>query len=74
MAIALREAGLVVQPEVELKARFRGRAIGAFRADLLVEHAVLVELKAARAIDSFHIARSSSVLICVHLWPHHHHR
>jgi GxxExxY protein len=52
MTIALRDAGLLVEPEVELHAGFRGRSIGTFRADLLVEGAVLIELKAARAIDS----------------------
>src|SRR5262245_19250944 len=57
MTIALREAGLTVKAEVELEARFRGRLVGTFRADLLVEDAVLVELKAARGIDSAHIAQ-----------------
>src|ERR1041384_1777947 len=51
MSIALREKGLTVEAEVELHARFRGRPIGTFRADLLVENLVVVELKAARAID-----------------------
>jgi GxxExxY protein len=64
MAIALTEAGLVVEPEVKLHARFRGRTIGAFRADMLVEGAVLVELKAARAIASAHIAQLLNYLRC----------
>ena len=64
MTIALREAGLVVQHEVELEARFRGRAIGVFRVDLLVESVVLVELKAARGIDSAHIAQLLNYLRC----------
>ena len=34
MTIALREAGLAVEAEVQLHARFRGRTIGTFRADL----------------------------------------
>ena len=60
VAMALREAGITVQAEMELQARFRGRSVGAFRADLLVEDAVLVELKAARGIDSAHTSRSCS--------------
>ena len=64
MVIALTDAGLVVEPEVRLHARFRGRAIATFRADLLVEGAVLVELKAARAIDSSHIAQLLNYLRC----------
>jgi GxxExxY protein len=64
MTIALREAGLAVKAEVELEARFRGRTVGAFRADLLVEDAVVVELKAARGIDSAHIAQLLNYLRC----------
>ena len=67
MTIALREAGLAAKREVELEARFRGRAIGAFRADLLVENAVLVELKTARGIDSAHIAQLLNYLRCTSL-------
>ena len=64
MVIALTDAGLVVEPEVKLHARFRGRPIGTFRADLVVEGTVLVELKAARAIDSSHIAQLLNYLRC----------
>jgi GxxExxY protein len=64
MTVALTEVGLDVEPEVELHARFRGRSIGTFRADLLVQGAVLVELKAARAIDSAHIAQLLNYLRC----------
>jgi GxxExxY protein len=64
MTVALRDAGLAVEPEVELNARFRGRSIGTFRADLLVEGAVLVELKAARAIGPAHVAQLLNYLRC----------
>ena len=67
MTMALREAGITVEAETELQARFRGRSIGAFRADLLVENAVLVELKAARGIDSTHIAQLLNYLRCTAL-------
>ena len=64
MTVALTEAGLAVEREVELQARFRGRSVGTFRADLLVQGAVLVELKAARAIDSSHLAQLLNYLRC----------
>ncbi|HEY7480323.1 MAG TPA: GxxExxY protein [Gemmatimonadales bacterium] len=64
MTIALREAGLRAESEVELHARFRGQSVGMFRADLLVEGAVLVELKAARAIEQAHIAQLLNYLRC----------
>ena len=64
MCIALRQKGLAVEREVELQARFRGQAIGTFRADLLVENLVVVELKAARNIDQAHIAQGLNYLRC----------
>ncbi len=67
MTMALREGGIAVEAEMAWQARFRGRSIGAFRADLLVENAVLVELKAARGIDSTHIAQLLNYLRCTAL-------
>jgi GxxExxY protein len=64
MTIALQEAGLRVQPERKVEARFRGRVIGTFRADLLIEGVVLVELKATLSIDSIHIAQLLNYLRC----------
>jgi GxxExxY protein len=57
MLIALREAGLKVETQVPIGVYFRGNRVGDFRADLMVENAVLLELKAARALDSSHEAQ-----------------
>ena len=57
MGIALKEAGLSALQQAPVTVRFRGRMIGDFRADLLVENAVIVELKAAKAIDGAHEAQ-----------------
>ncbi len=62
MTMALREAGLNVCREVSIPVWFRGRQIGVFKADLVVNNAVLVELKAARAIDSNHEAQTLNYL------------
>lgn len=51
MAIALRSHGLAVQPQAPITVSFRGEIVGEFFADLLVNDAVIVELKAARAIE-----------------------
>jgi GxxExxY protein len=51
MAIALRQAGLQVEQELPISVRFRGETIGDFKADLVVNGSVLLELKAVRAID-----------------------
>jgi GxxExxY protein len=57
MAIALREAGLRVQRQVPVPVLFRGQQVGDFRADLLVEQKVIVELKAARTLERSHEAQ-----------------
>jgi GxxExxY protein len=62
MAIALVQAGMNVERQYPLKVIFRGRVVGDFRADLIVEHAVILELKAATTIDSSHEAQSLNYL------------
>jgi len=52
MAIALSEGGLKVVQQAPINVRFRGHPVGEFRADLLVNDLVIVELKAARAMES----------------------
>jgi GxxExxY protein len=53
LAVALGEAGLEVQRQVPVPVWFRRRQID-FKADLLVDNKVLLELKAARTIDLAH--------------------
>ena len=57
MAIALSEAGLEVQRQVSLPVWFRGFRVGDFRADIMVNRAVLIELKSARSLDDAPIAQ-----------------
>ncbi len=57
MTIALQEAGLQVAREVPLPVWFRGRRVGQYFADLLVDNTILLELKTARAIESAHEAQ-----------------
>ncbi len=54
MRMALMQAGLRVKTEVPVPVSFRGVVIGMFRADLIVDDVVLVELKAADQIVSQH--------------------
>jgi GxxExxY protein len=54
LALALIQAGMEVDRQVPVCVWFRGQQIGDFRADLLVEGKVLLELKAARTIDQAH--------------------
>jgi GxxExxY protein len=54
LRIALMQAGLLVAVEVPVPVYFRGEVVGNFRADLMVNDCVLVELKAVAAFDRAH--------------------
>lgn len=57
MGIALRTLGLKVQQQEKIAVYFKGKIIGEYCADLLVENAVLVELKAASRITDDNVAQ-----------------
>lgn len=54
LVIALAESGLQVAAEVPLLVHFRGRVVGAFRADMVVNDSVIVEVKAVERIAKAH--------------------
>lgn len=62
LAIALADAGLKVLQQFPVTVSFRGHAVGHFRADLLVEDSVIVELKVARRLHTRHSAQLINVL------------
>ena len=55
--MALEESGLSTSREVPVPVWFRGRKVGQYYADLIVGGVVLLELKAARALDTTHEAQ-----------------
>jgi len=57
LAIGLTEAGLHVTRQVPTPIWFRGRTIGEYKADLIVNGVVLLELKATKSLDSSHEAQ-----------------
>ena len=57
MAIALTQKGISAARRHPLPVWFRGQQVGDFRADLVVGNAVIVELKAAGALESAHEAQ-----------------
>jgi GxxExxY protein len=57
LVIALNQAGLTASRQIPLPVWFRGHTVGEFRADLLVENCVLLELKAAQSLDLAHEAQ-----------------
>ena len=46
MLIALSDAGVTAQAQAPITVMFRGRSVGEFYADLLVDNRVIIELKA----------------------------
>jgi GxxExxY protein len=57
MVIALMEAGLGAVTQVPTAVYFRGRQVGDFKCDILVNNSVLLELKAAKGLDPAHEAQ-----------------
>lgn len=57
MALALTESGLANAREVPVPVWFRGRKVGQYFADLVVESHVLLELKVSRTFESAHEAQ-----------------
>ncbi len=54
LALALRDKGLTVAEEVPVSVFFRGRNVGDFKADLVVNGIILLELKTAECIVAAH--------------------
>jgi GxxExxY protein len=54
LALLLTEAGLIVRREVPFEIQFRGQCVGNYRADLIVESRVIVEIKTNRQIVLHH--------------------
>ena len=55
--LILREAGLTAERQVPVPVWFRNHKVGDFRADLMVENSILLELKSARLLEATHEAQ-----------------
>ena len=58
----LRKSELAVSQQHPMLVRYDGIVVGDYTVDLLVERIVLVELKAAKAIDEIHRAQCLNYL------------
>jgi len=54
LAVELRRAGLEVEQQRPITVRYKNEVVGDYFADLVVEGAVIVELKATRSIEPVH--------------------
>ncbi len=57
LAHELREQNVGVHEEAVVDVFYRGFKVGDYRADLLVDQTVIVEIKAAKAFDAIHKAQ-----------------
>jgi GxxExxY protein len=62
LALEIRKADLNLSQQQAIPVKYEGTIVGDFFYDLLVEGMVLVELKAAKAIDDAHIAQCLNYL------------
>ena len=67
MEIALEQEGLQVGRQVPLEVWFRSKQIGEFRADLIVEDLVILEMKACRTLGPTHEAQVLNYLRATNL-------
>ena len=57
LVIALQDKGLNTSRQVPIEVSFRGKGVGEFFADIIVEEELIVELKAVKSIAPEHIAQ-----------------
>jgi GxxExxY protein len=57
LSVALEESGLSIARETSVPVWFRGKKVGQYYADMIVERLILLELKAARTLESAHEAQ-----------------
>jgi GxxExxY protein len=62
LAHELRKAGLEVEQQAPISVTYDGVIVGSYAADLMVEHRLLVELKACKAMDDIHLAQCLNYL------------
>jgi len=62
LAHEIRKTGLLAQQQCQIEVFYDGAVVGEYVADLLVERCVLVELKAAKALEQVHLAQCLNYL------------
>ena len=71
LAFDLAKEGLHVNQQCPIAVKYDGITVGDYCADMLVEHRVLVELKAVKAFDEIHMAqcinylRATGLTVCL---------
>ena len=67
LAHELRKAGIQAEQQHGITVFYDGVAVGEYAADLLIERALLVELKAVKEFDEIHLAQCLNYLRATNL-------
>jgi len=62
LRIVLNNHGLKVETQKEIQVVFRKEIVGNYRADMLIEDKIILELKTAKAINEIHMAQLMNYL------------
>lgn len=62
LALEIREKRLDVKQQFPIKVFYKDSEVGKFKADLLVENKIIVELKTDKGIDKIHLAQCLNYL------------
>jgi GxxExxY protein len=57
LLIELKEFGLKVEPQKEIEVFYKNKVVGKYRADIVVENKIIIELKAVSQILELHKAQ-----------------
>ena len=67
LMIELRNRGIYAEKEVAIPVWYKGEQVGDFRADILVEKRIILELKAVRELNPIHEAQLVNYLVATGL-------
>ncbi|RJP77099.1 MAG: GxxExxY protein [Candidatus Zixiibacteriota bacterium] len=62
LVFELKRAGLAVEQQKPVQVQYEGLVVGDYVCDLVIENAIIVELKSVRALEDSHIAQGLNYL------------
>ncbi len=62
LAVELAKCGISFEQQKPIEVLYRGHSVGTYKADLMIENKILVELKSAKAIEDAHVAQTLNYL------------
>ena len=67
LIVELQMRGLFVENQVSMEVDYKGVVVGVFKADLLVEKRVIIEIKAVSQLNKIHELQLVNYLITTHI-------